>query len=57
MTKMVTLNFINLPRFLRLSDTIVKPFNWNPKGVAIFGNKELSAKKLVLEIFYTEPKN
>jgi len=47
----------DVPKFLRLSDTIVKPFNWNPKGVAIFGNKELSAKKLVLEIFYTEPKN
>ncbi len=47
----------DIPSFLRLSDTIIKPFNWNPKGVAIFGNKELSAKKLSLEIFYTEPKN
>lgn len=47
----------DIPSFVRVSDTIVKPFNWNPKGVAIFGNKELSAKKLSLEIFYTEPKN
>jgi uncharacterized protein DUF4270 len=47
----------DIPTFVRQSDTIIKPFNWNPKGVAIFGNKELGAKKLSLEIFYTEPKN
>jgi len=52
-----TYSSYDIPNFLRASDTIVKPFNWNPKGVAIFGNKELSAKKLSLEIFYTEPKN
>ena len=47
----------DIPAFTRLSDTIVKPFNWNPKGVALFGNKELGDKKLKLEIFYTELKN
>ena len=47
----------DIPSFLRLSDTIVKPFNWNPKGVSVFGNKELSTKKPSLEIFYTELKN
>ncbi|MCF6213282.1 MAG: DUF4270 domain-containing protein [Flavobacteriaceae bacterium] len=47
----------DVPNFSRLSDTIIKPFNWNPKGVAIFGNKELSDKKLSLEIFYTEIRN
>jgi len=48
---------LDVPSFLRLSDTIVKPFNWNPKGVVIKGNKELSNKKLSLDIFYTELKN
>jgi len=47
----------DIPSFLRLSDTIVKPFNWNPKGVSLFGNRELGNKKLSLEIFYTEPIN
>jgi len=47
----------NIPSFLRASDTIIKPYDWNTKGVAVFGNKEMSAKKLVLEVFYTEPKN
>lgn len=47
----------DIPRFLQLSDTIAKPFNWNPKGVVVYGNKEISAKKPVLEIFYTELKN
>lgn len=48
---------LDIPSFLRLSDTIVKPFNWNPKGVVLYGNKELSNKKLSLDIYYTELKN
>jgi len=47
----------DIPRFTRLSDTIVKPFSWNPKGVVLYGNKELSDKKLSLDIYYTELKN
>lgn len=47
----------DIPQFTRLSDTIAKPFNWNPKGVAVYGNKEMSIKKPTLEIFYTELKN
>lgn len=47
----------DIPSFTKLSDTIAKPFNWNPKGVVLYGNKELSDKKLSLEIFYTELKN
>jgi len=47
----------DVPGFLRLSDTIVKPFNWNPKGVVLYGNKELGDKKLSLDIYYTELKN
>ncbi len=47
----------DIPHFTQLSDTIAKPFNWNPKGVVLYGNKEISTKKPVLEIFYTELKN
>jgi len=47
----------DIPSFLSLSDTIVKSFNWNPKGVVLFGNKELSDKKLSLDIYYTKLKN
>jgi hypothetical protein len=51
-----------LDKPITVNDTIVKDYSWNPQGVVLYGNNFSEAdadfaKRLKLEIYYTELKN
>ncbi len=56
-TKLAIKNFVrtDIPNFAFL-DTLVKPYNWIPKGVVLKGNLPLANndKRIKLEIFYSK---
>jgi len=54
-SKLVLRNFVNTDIQTTIIDTIVKDYNWIPKGVVLHGNKSLDVdKRIQLEIFYSK---
>ncbi len=54
-SKLALRNFVNTDIQTTILDTIVKPYNWIPKGVVLHGNKSDNVDKRVrLEIFYSK---
>lgn len=54
-SKLALRNFVNTDTPITITDTIVKPYNWIPKGVVLHGNKSLDTdKRIRLEIFYSK---
>ncbi|MCK4561566.1 MAG: DUF4270 domain-containing protein [Flavobacteriaceae bacterium] len=54
-TKLGLKNYVNTDAPINVLDTLVKPYNWIPKGVILNGNlPENSEKRIKLEIFYSK---
>lgn len=54
-SKFALRNYVNTDIQTTILDTLVKPYNWIPKGVVLHGNKSVDVdKRIRLEIFYSK---
>jgi len=54
-SKFALRNYVNTDIQITILDTVVKPYNWIPKGVVLHGNKSSNTdKRIRLELFYSK---